>query len=66
VEAGYELVHVVVDIGLLTVVFSCLIGLQALLHVLSGAAEYDELPVRHNEVRLWLASLFGPQENPAL
>lgn len=25
-------------------------SLQALLHVLSGAAEYDELPVRHNEV----------------
>lgn len=27
---------------------------QALLHVLSGAAEFDELPVRHNEVQ------FGP------
>jgi hypothetical protein len=25
---------------------------QALLHVLCGAAEYDELPVRHNEVCL--------------
>jgi hypothetical protein len=24
---------------------------QALLHVLSGAAEFDELPVRHNEVK---------------
>ena len=50
-EAGYELENVTVDIGLLTVAFSCLNDLQALLHVLSGAAEYDELPVRHNEVR---------------
>lgn len=49
VKAGYELVHVVVDIGCVTVM-SCLNDLQALLHVLSGAAEYDELPVRHNEV----------------
>lgn len=28
----------------------CLIFSQVFLHILSGASEYDELPVRHNEV----------------
>lgn len=32
------------------IVLLCLFYHKAFLHILAGASEYDELPVRHNEV----------------